>query len=114
MLFLTSLRGSSLSQWNPKAVAKGLHRSMNKVFGNGLDVFVPKTELKDGEDLSSAKLSPATVEERPLLTAVPASSKKTVYALICGVFVGTVWNCSTLSGKFFFYFDFLGYAAPVV
>ncbi|CAL1172051.1 unnamed protein product [Cladocopium goreaui] len=67
---------SELSQRSKKtifgmiAVAKGLHRSMQRVFGgSGLQLFVPENELKAGDDLTSAQLSPATVEERPLLTA---------------------------------------------
>ena len=46
---------------------------MQKVFGgSGLQLFVPEVELKAGDDLKSAGLSPATVEERPLLTAAPS------------------------------------------
>lgn len=45
---------------------------MQRVFGgSGLQLFVPENELKAGDDLASAQLSPATVEERPLLTAAP-------------------------------------------
>ena len=47
---------------------------MTKLFGNGLETFVPNKILKT-EDLRSASpeqlLCPPSVEERPLLMAVP-------------------------------------------
>lgn len=63
-----NLTGNSLLQ----AVVKGLHHSMKKTFGNGLELFVPKVVLKPGDDMNEAALSPATVAERPLLTADPS------------------------------------------
>ena len=50
---------------------KGLQKSMVSVFGNGLEIFVPKVKLKPGSEMKAADLVPETVEERPLLTAEP-------------------------------------------
>ena len=52
-----------------KAVVKGLQKSMQRIFGNGLETFVPQSVLKHGEALDGVALVPPSVDERPLLTA---------------------------------------------
>ncbi|CAK9082746.1 unnamed protein product [Durusdinium trenchii] len=57
---------------------------MLTIFGNGLEIFLPKTRLKPGYDMASAKLDPPTCAERPILTASPdeeALPFKSLYAL---------------------------------
>ena len=43
---------------------------MQRVFGNGLEIFVPRTVLKPN-DLENGVLDPPSVSERPILTAAP-------------------------------------------
>lgn len=42
---------------------------MASIFGNGLELFVPRVQLKAGDDMAQSVLDPPTVAERPLLTA---------------------------------------------
>ena len=48
---------------------KGLQKSMQRVFGNGLEIFVPQSVLKQGEAFDGVALVPPSVDDRPLLTA---------------------------------------------
>lgn len=64
-----------------QAVVKGLQHSMLTIFGNGLEIFLPKTRLKPGDDMASAKLDPPTCAERPILTAVPWPTIHTIVQL---------------------------------
>ena len=43
-----------------KAVVKGLQKSMQRIFGNGLETFVPQSVLKHGEALDGVALFACT------------------------------------------------------
>ncbi len=47
---------------------KGLHRNMTAMFGNGLEIFIPRVKLKPGSELV---LDPPNVDDRPILSADP-------------------------------------------
>ena len=52
---------------------KGLQKSMQRVFGNGLEIFVPRRVLEPNDLINGEGelLDPPNVSDRPILTAAP-------------------------------------------
>ena len=67
------IRGSCCKHLQTKAITKGMHKSSMDLFGSGLEVFVPSYKMKPGDP---EELVPASVFDRPMLTAAPCLQRK--------------------------------------
>ena len=70
----------SAATWVAKANLKGLQYALTATFSKGLEHFMPEQKLCPGKPFA---LLPPSVEERPLLTAVPCLVQDRGIATLC-------------------------------